>query len=77
MEDIAEQLRRLVINQGLSLQASKETEKGLNWPLVKDYEKKNKHGVTRTVMNFFFSSAGSRPDIAPLDRLLACWSLLL
>jgi hypothetical protein len=66
-----------VLSQGLAIRASKQKEKEIEWPLVRDPKHKNKHGVTRYVMNMFYSSSEPLPEIRPLDRLLACWSLLL
>jgi hypothetical protein len=55
LEMVADQIKRLVLNQGLTIRASKKTEKDIAWPMVRDDKHKNKYGVTRYVMNMFFS----------------------
>jgi hypothetical protein len=77
LEMVADQIKRLVLNQGLTLRASKKTEKDTAWPMMRDDKHKNKYGVTRYVMNLFFSPSDKLEEVRPLDRLLACWSLLL
>jgi hypothetical protein len=78
LEKLAEKLKSLILKDNLPIVGQKyDAQKTPLYPLLRESKITNRHGIPRYAMWKFYCPSEPISEIRPIERLMACWSLMI
>jgi hypothetical protein len=78
LEKLAEKLKQLVLKDNLPIIGQKYVvQKTPLYPLLRETKITNRLGIPRYAMWKFYCPSEPISEIRPIERLMACWSLMI